>query len=540
MTVIQIFALFLLGISANVNAISARCGAKCEATYSAKEQLNEPCKRGCRLYSIHDATRSVDPFFASFNLRQIGWNNHEEGTFTKCSNDCSNAYENKEKDFVDACIQGCTNEKEVGREQIGIDDGFNDGFTISFGNPGLFDFNSNIFDDFDRMIARTRSHLPSFINFPGETRKEEAKEKQVVEADHQGTSPFSSMFDSVHQNVQNLMKNVLGRFNQHMTKQSSAKEDLEAKEKTNGEEPTVQGGGKLVVIQDGPGYHQEKTYKFGPNADVGKIFKEKMNDMVDHRNPLENFFRNDDVEMIDPSKLSNQKEENKEENIKEAPVKGNPAFDIQVLGPFVVEAETGDSSEESREDDSILGLNFDDLTGPKLPESGLRSRQLPIFTHQNDVQDNDLRRFNIVVDRNYDNICSQESRQMKWSDWVSCLHTRLGLPRWLMAATVCLGIIFTLWICLVIPANAPKQRVKKAKKSIGTKELEAMENPHLAVIAVQKTYPLDLPPSYEDVTQTKVNLEPVQQKPVVNLNEGNSEEAGELPEKAPLSNESQA
>lgn len=78
------------------------------------------------------------------------------------------------------------------------------------------------------------------------------------------------------------------------------------------------------------------------------------------------------------------------------------------------------------------------------------------------------------------------------------------------------------------------------QKSVGTKELEAIENPHLAVIAVDKTYPLDLPPSYDDVTQTKVNLEPVHQKPVVNLNEENSEEAGELPEKTPLSNESQA
>ena len=134
--------------------------------------------------------------------------------------------------------------------------------------------------------------------------------------------------------------------------------------------------------------------------------------LVEHRNPLENYFKNDDVEMIDPLKLSKQKEENKEENMKEAPVKANPAFDIQVLGPFVVETENGDSSEESREDNSILGLNFDDWTGPKLPESGLRSRQLPVFTDQHDVQDNDLRRLNIVVDRNYDNICSQESRQM--------------------------------------------------------------------------------------------------------------------------------
>ena len=72
--------------------------------------------------------------------------------------------------------------------------------------------------------------------------------------------------------------------------------------------------------------------------------------LVEHRNPLENFFKNEDVEMIDPSKLSNQKEENKEENLKEAPVKGNPAFDIQVLGPFVVEAEKPESSKESRED----------------------------------------------------------------------------------------------------------------------------------------------------------------------------------------------
>ena len=32
--------------------------------------------------------------------------------------DCSNAYENKDKEFVDACNQGCTNEKEAGREQV--------------------------------------------------------------------------------------------------------------------------------------------------------------------------------------------------------------------------------------------------------------------------------------------------------------------------------------------------------------------------------------------------------------------------------------
>merc|ERR1711992_456438 len=174
------------------------------------------------------------------------------------------------------------------------------------------------------------------------------------------------------------------------------------------------------------------------------------------------------------------------------------------------------------------------------PETGLRSRPLPVFPAPNEVRHNDLRRLNIAVDRNYENVCSQEPRQMKWSDWVSCLHTRLGLPRWLMAATVCLGIIFTLWICLVIPANAPKQRVKKAKKLVGTKELEAnsIVNPHLAILDVQKAYPLDLPPSYDDVTKIKVNLVPVHETKAISVNEESNAEP--LPEKSALADESQA
>jgi len=50
---------------------------------------------------------------------------------------------------------------------------------------------------------------------------------------------------------------------------------------------------------------------------------------------------------------------------------------------------------------------------------------------------------------------------------------------------------------------------------------------------------LDLPPSYDDVTKTKVNLAPVHDKPAINLEEVDIV-AGELPEKTPLSNESQA
>jgi hypothetical protein len=469
----------------------------------------------------------------------------------KCTKDCSSAYANKENGFVSACTQGCRNGQQVETEQLGIDDGFKDGLTISFGNPGMFDFNTNIFDDLDRMISRTRSKLPSLMSFSQGNNDKDRKD--TIEAGKEGTSPFHSMFDSVHQNVQSLMQNVLDRFNQHMVTEvnkngngdHSKKETMEvhangAAVGPDSETQQMQGSGKLVVIQDGPGYHEEKTYNIGPNANVGKIFNEQINDMMDHSNPLENFFKNNDVEMIDPLKISNQKEEDKEENKKEAP-KENHEFDIQVFGPFRPIGMKDPSPEESRKDSNILGLNFDDWSlEPKLPETGLKSRPLPIFTG-NDVHDNNLGRMNIVIgDRSYEDVCSQDSRQMKWSDWVSCLHTRLGLPRWLMAATVCLGIIFTLWICLVIPANAPKQRVKKSKKSVGTKELEAnsLENPHLAVIAVHKAYPLDLPPSYDDVTQTKVNLAPVHEKPAINLEE--DAVAGDLPEKTPLSNESQA
>ena len=36
------------------------------------------------------------------------------------------------------------------------------------------------------------------------------------------------------------------------------------------------------------------------------------------------------------------------------------------------------------------------------------------------------------------------------------------MPRWLTAATISLGIVFSIWLCLVIPAAAPKQKVKQA------------------------------------------------------------------------------
>ena len=78
------------------------------------------------------------------------------------------------------------------------------------------------------------------------------------------------------------------------------------------------------------------------------------------------------------------------------------------------------------------------------------------------------------------------------------------------------------------------------QKSVHTKELEAngIVNPHLAILDVQKAYPLDLPPSYDDVTKIKVNLVPVHETKAISVNEESN--AAALPEKSALADESQA
>ena len=288
------FAVLILGLVIAVNAISEQCGKKCDRAYSEdnlKGTLKEPCKRGCRLFAIHDATRHVDPFFP-FDIKQFGLGNRVDESLNKCNKDCSEAYENKEATFANACIQGCKNEQDDtdgAQIKFGIDDGLKDGLSFSFGNPGLFNFNSNIFDDVDRMLARTRSNIPSFMHFSNSDDRSDANTKDKQVAGNEGSSAFHSMFDSVHRNVQNLMQNVLDQFNDHIIKEQktdekdSKKEEIEAPRDDvfgdgNSEMNKLQGG-KLVVIQDGPGYHNEKTYNFGPKADVGKIFNKEMNDM---------------------------------------------------------------------------------------------------------------------------------------------------------------------------------------------------------------------------------------------------------------------
>merc|ERR1712117_531029 len=119
-----------------------------------------------------------------------------------------------------------------------------------------------------------------------------------------------------------------------------------------------------------------------------------------------------------------------------------------------------------------------------------------------------------LAEREYlDTECSHHN--LSWSDWVSCLHAKVGVPRWLTAATISLGIIFSLWLCLVIPSTAPKRKVKtlfirgdkpsvavvkaaEAAAKAKAKEAEAAGyNPGEYMVAVIN---VDMPPTYGEVT----------------------------------------
>merc|ERR1719411_1520716 len=126
MNVIKTIWVLLVVAFVSVGAISFKCRAKCDKTFAKVNKaspLSEPCKRGCRLFSIHDATRHVDPFFP-FDIKQLGLGNRVDESLNKCNKDCSEAYENKEAAFANACIQGCNNEQDTGSPQVkfGIDD----------------------------------------------------------------------------------------------------------------------------------------------------------------------------------------------------------------------------------------------------------------------------------------------------------------------------------------------------------------------------------------------------------------------------------
>merc|ERR1739844_217310 len=410
------FLALALGTSAN-----DVCQSKCSQQF--KEKGLDACIKGC------------DNYKAANNYDEIIGDQEKNDSLSLCQHSCEDSFvgiEDKDTKLT-WCHQGCQNaaispevavvkpkslmELLLGGGDLfkgleGNDDHRHGGLTISFEMPKMMAFDENQ-DDFGMMDG------------------------------HMG-----HMFRRMNSQMNQMLSSMISTPPQF--------QDM----------PSLSGaGGKMYVMESGPGYHEEKTYDIGPNGKMTLI----ENDMIDRNNPLDEQSSNEnEVEVFEPK----------------------PEHDIfhQIDQQFAKMIEAAEEEESRQTNPDLINIEpifqtidrkIKNVEGPRLPETGLRSRDL----------------------------CYSHSQYMKWSDWASCLHFKLGVPRWVMTTSICMGIIFLLWLCLVIPSNAPKQRVKATTPDIvnNAKEIEAMT----VVSDKKEELAQDLPPSYDDVANLSVKLEPV-------------------------------
>lgn len=414
------------------------CGVQCENTFAkttstpVSDELKS-CESGCRLLSIVDAV-SWDPF--------RGKENDAASSFKSCQKSCESSY--KEEVRSSACKKGCeyqmpfiTNRKK----------------TLIAPASSLMGGNS-----FGFSLPRIRIGIPSSfrnLGFPdmfGEE-PEHGSETPVSDASL-SDGGIGGLFKRLHEQMSSMMDGML----------------KQAQEASGGEDGEGGPRGKMIVIKSGPGYHQEKTYDFGPNGvqtrtETRGNLNEAQGDMMSHANPLERFFNKDEVEV-----MSHPRERTLD----------------QPKNPFknsFIETLVGRNSDKPSA--TVHGFDYD---GPRLPEEGLKTG------HHG-------REYVRLVSREH--ICHQRRENMKWSDWVNCLHIRMGLPRWLTACTISLGIVFIIWLCLVIPHNAPKQRIlnKYSAKELEANGIISVDKSHLSDLARPPSYDakMDLPPAYQDL-----------------------------------------
>jgi len=269
--------------------------------------------------------------------------------------------------------------------------------------------------------------------------------------------------------------------------------------------------GKLTVIKAGPGFHEEKHFDIGPNGKLTEVEPIQMHDALEHANPMDTHFNSNDVEVF------HDKDEDVAKNSESA----------------VTEAES-----EKVEKEPVMDVRGLEDQEPELPKAedvqtveDFGAKEYPFLSVlRNTVEENErisqqiLSKYRAMAEEEYldDNSCS--SHHLKWSDWVACLHAKVGVPRWLTAATISLGIVFSVWLCLVIPSSAPKQRLRalviKAEKPSAAvakaKEAEAAASAATAAAKAKeaeaagfdaKDYVVavvnvDMPPTYGDCAPT--------------------------------------
>merc|ERR1712050_388372 len=269
-------------------------------------------------------------------------------------------------------------------------------------------------------------------------------------------------------------------------------------------------------------------------------------DALEHENPMDVHFDSNDVEIFNPEeKMEAESSEEVKEDTSE------PVMDVWAIEENVAEKEEEQEQEKENEEkqenqeneDSNSkvesNMNQDNLIAneekeeespevlPQVKVSEFSVKEYPFLdVLRNTVEENErmsqqlLNRYRSLADREYRDDYTCNSEHLKWSDWVACLHARVGVPRWLTAATISLGIVFSVWLCLVIPSSAPKQRLRalviKAEKPSAAvakaKEAEAAASTAAAAAKAKeaeaagydaKDYVVavvnvDMPPTYGD------------------------------------------
>jgi len=325
--------------------------------------------------------------------------------------------------------------------------------------------------------------------------------------------------------------------------------------------------GELIISRSGPGYSETKRYNLNDGQLIEIDEETRMdNDGLAHVNPMDTDFNESDVEMIDPYFHQQQQvvpAVEAEEHYASEPsyivdpfnipdnqyvqdpynmmhlppfteqdntiIETSPEFpnEFQLSEQFPVESKEIDEMLPAFEDDAVAPSFDDDEAVEKAEVEAVAApqplREFIVEMNTNDIDFKSFREklmsfFHMREEQPYltsvksdyrDVSCDSDTLPLK--DWLACAHLNVGVPRWLTAATIALGIIFSVWLCLVIPSAAPKRKIKnlviKTQKlsrpsdTVGreltaaeAKEVEAATaNSREPVIAVIK---VDLPPSY--------------------------------------------
>jgi len=522
------------------------CGGQCHNKYDVKADLVRSCETGCRLLGIIDAI-------------SLGLDQSEEDSTAAAINNCNRSCDASYSDLevATACKQGCLYQAPVvsHRKKVLLTPSWFDDEN-DIGSGGSFPLFGRTFH-IGLPVSIRRFSLPSFFGEPSGppplsgpeaplVHPEDpfaAVEREVESAIPSGFgfgssagdmfSGVRSMFDQMQQQMQSMMRNAMHETEAGPPSSSAA---------DHREDPH----GRMVVFRSGPGFSSKKTYDFGPD---GVVTKTETNgdridgDMIARHNPLERYFDSSEVDVLEDNKVDDESNTEKDDDVSfeedffadssstssEDPRKEDIDHEIRdIIQDRVREMQAIESDASRLASATVHGYDFE---GPRLPEEGLR---------------NGIREHVLRILRRQD-ICGRDDTS--WSEWVSCLHLRMGLPRWLTAVSLSLGVVFIIWLCLVIPQNAPRQRVRLAAHA---KEIEAMQTAkmqpqYVSTITTTSGPPsyekLEQPPTYGETGNLRVNIPAAVHSTVVKTRIGDDEEeeqAGPLPEKKRPDDESTA